>query len=170
MEANLKWLDVKLDYVCKASMSALGHHHLCVKIYADIIKALGPQWLIAPSHVYLVLEQLLDPLTEWPHKVLPQQTEVRVKVEMRVCVALRGEVGSKEGPVVLLELFRSWVDGYGPEILLLFFNWVGSNEQFILIQFIQNIQMTTLETVHCWLEARNQKSLPGLSPPVGRRA
>lgn len=105
-------------------MGALGHHQPCVKIHSDIVKALLLQWTVAPAHVHLVPKQLLDPLPERPHKVLSQQSEVRVKVEVGVCVALRGEVGSQEGPVVLMELLRSRVDGYGPEILLLFFTLV----------------------------------------------
>ncbi len=75
-------------------------------------------------------KQLLDPLTKWPHKVLSQQPEVCVKVEVGVCVALGGEVGSKEGPVVLMELLKSWVEGYGPEILLFFFNWIRNSGIF----------------------------------------
>lgn len=126
-ETNLKWLNVKLDYVGKASRRALGHHQFGVKIYSDVIKALLLQWIITPSFVHFVLKELLDPLTEWPHKVLSQQPEVRVEVEVGVCVALRGEVGSQEGPVFLMELLTSWVDGYGPEILLIFFTWVRNN-------------------------------------------
>lgn len=38
---------------------------------------------------------------------------------MGVCVALGGEIGSKEGPLVLMELLRCGVDGYGPEVLLI---------------------------------------------------
>ena len=60
---------------------------------------------------------------------------MRVKVEVGVCVALRGEVGSKEGPVVLMELVRSWVDGYVPEILLVF-TWVRTYWEDQLFTFL----------------------------------
>lgn len=90
------------------------------------------------SHVYLVLEQLLDPLTEWSHKVLSQQAKVRVKVDVCVCVASRGEVGSEEGSVVLLELLRGWVDGYSPEILLLFLTWVRNFNYLMSLNIFDN--------------------------------
>lgn len=111
-------------------MRALGHHQSCVKIYSDIIKAPCLQLFITPSHVHLVSKQLLDPLTKWPHKVLSQQPEVCVKVKVGVCVALSGEVGSKKRPLVLMKLLRGWVDGYGPEILLIFSTWVKNSGSF----------------------------------------
>lgn len=123
-KAHLKWANVKLDYVGNSSMGTFGCHQLCIKIYSDIIKLF---WLIGSFHVPLVPKKLLDPITEWPHKIFSEQPEVRVQVEVGVCVALRGEVGSKEGLLVLMELLWSWVDGYGPEILLLFFTWVGNS-------------------------------------------
>lgn len=126
-EAHLKWTNVKLDYVGNSGMRTFGHHQLCVKIYSDIIKLVCLQWLIGSFHVHMVPKKLLDPVTEWPHKVLSQQPEVRVQVEVGVCVALRGEVGSKEGLLVLMELLRSWVDGYIPEILLFFFTWIRNS-------------------------------------------
>lgn len=67
----------------------------------------------------MVPEQLLDPLAEWPHKVLSQQPEVCVEVELGAGVALRGEVGSEERPLVLVELLRGRVDRQGPEVLAL---------------------------------------------------
>lgn len=112
-------------------MRTLGHHQLCVKIHSDVIEALGLQWLITASYGHLVPSQLLDPLPERPYKVFSQQPEVCVKVEVGVCVALRGEVGSEEGPVLLLELLWGWVDRYGSEILLLFLTWVRNNGSFI---------------------------------------
>ena len=97
------------------------HQNLGVKIYSDVVKALVLQRFIILSHVTLVLDQLLDPVTERSNKVLPQQSEVCVKVDMGACVALRSEVCSEEGLLFLVELLRSWVDGYSPEIFLLFF-------------------------------------------------
>lgn len=125
---NLKWLLVKLDYVGEACVCALRHDHFCVKIYSNVVKVVCPQWLISLSHVLLFVQQLPDPLAKWPHKVLPQQTKVRVEVKVRVRVALGGEVGSKERPELLLELLRSRVDGYGPEVLLLVLVWVGNSD------------------------------------------
>lgn len=113
-------MKVELYYEGNASIGASGKSHLCVKIDPDIVKALCPQRLIPHSHVHLTSKNLLDSITERAHKVLPQQTEVRVKVDVGVCVALGGEVGSKEGPLFLVELLRCGVDGYGPEILLIF--------------------------------------------------
>lgn len=167
-EANLEWLEVKLDYVGEASLRALRHHHFCVKIYSDIIKALCPQWLITPSHVFLVLEQFLYPLTKWPHKVLSQQTEVSVKVEVCVCVALRGEVGSKEGPVLQLELLRSWADGYGPEILLLFVTWVGNSEHFVSMKLLKEAKSFPWKL--CSVELKAKYKYYGLLPAVCSRA
>lgn len=43
---------------------------------------------------------------------------MRVKVDVGARVALGGEVGSEEGSLVLVELLKCGVDGYGPEILL----------------------------------------------------
>lgn len=111
-------------------MCALGGHHLRVKINADIIEAFCLQWALIPSHFQLITQQLLNPIPEWPHKVLSHQPEVCVQVEVGVCVALRGEVGSEEGPVVRLELLYGWIDGYGPEILLIFFTWVRHKRRF----------------------------------------
>lgn len=85
-EADLKWLNIKLDYVGEPSLRALGHHQLRVKVYSDIIEALRLQ--STASNVLLAPEQLLDPLAERPHKVLSQQAEMRVEVEFGVCVAL----------------------------------------------------------------------------------
>lgn len=78
-----------------------------------------------------------------------------VKVEVGVCIALRGEVGSKEGPVVLVELFRSWVDGYGPEVLLLFFTWVRKSGSFSYI----SIKLFFWLIVKCWFQGRISKCL-----------
>ncbi len=126
----MKWLNVKLDCVGNASLCALGHHQLHVKIYSDIIESLRLQLFLVHSHVHLVLKQLLDPLAEWSHKVLSQQSEVRVKVEVGVCVTLRGEVGSEEGLDVLMELLGRRVDGYGPVVLLIFPTWVRNGVTF----------------------------------------
>lgn len=101
-------------------MGASGKNHLCVKIDSDVVKALFSQILISHSRVHLTSKNLLDSITEWAHKVLSHQTEVRVEVDVGVCVALGGEVGSKEGPLVPMELLGCWVDGYSPEILLIF--------------------------------------------------
>lgn len=103
-----------------ASIGASGPNHLCVQIDSDIVKLLCPQRLISGSHVHLTCKNLLDSIAERAHKVLSQQTEVRVKVDVGVCVALGGEVGSKKGPLLLTELLRCGVDRYVPEILLIF--------------------------------------------------
>lgn len=99
-----------------SSIGAHGESHVCVQIDSDVIEALRRQ--ILTSRV--TVKNLLDSVTERAHKVLSQETEVRVKVDVCVCVALGGEVGSKEGPLVVVELLTSGVDGYGPEILLAF--------------------------------------------------
>ncbi|KAG7226681.1 hypothetical protein INR49_014029 [Caranx melampygus] len=81
----------------------------------------------------LVTEQLLNPIPEWPHEVLSHQPEVCVEVEMGACVALRDEVGSEEGPVVWVELLNSWIDSYGPEILVFFFTWKSLSIKYVVV-------------------------------------
>lgn len=131
----LKWINIKMDYIGNSSSCVFGENQSCIKIYSDVIKVLCLQQRIPPSHVHLFPKQLLDPITEWPNKVLSQQAEVRVKVDLGVCVPLRGEVGSKKGPLVLMELLWSWVDGYSPEILLLFFTWVRDSYSYFCMAF-----------------------------------
>lgn len=104
-------------------MCAFGHNKLRIKINPDVIKVLGLCWNHVASQVHLDIQQLLDPLPKWSDKVLSEQPEVSVEVEVGVCVTLTGEVGSQKWLVVLLELLRSWIDWYGPEILLFFITY-----------------------------------------------
>lgn len=98
-------MNVELYYVDNAICGAGGPNNSYVKIDSDVVKLLCPQSLISCSHVLLTRKNLLDSVAERAHKVLSQQAEVRVKVDVGVCVALGGEVGSKEGPLLLMELF-----------------------------------------------------------------
>lgn len=120
-----KWLDIKLQNVGNPRTCEFGHQQFGVKIHCDVVKASVCLKTPRPCSFH---EQILDAVTQRSHKVLSHQSEVRVEVETGACVALRSEVLSEEGLLVLMELCMSWIDGYSPEVLLLFFSYSNSEK------------------------------------------
>lgn len=86
---------------------------------------------------------------------------------MRVCVALGGEVGSEEGPLVLMELLRCGVDGYGPEILLIFCSGVREMQHW---SFMFDFGKALKVVYYVKLKTKQIESLPGSEPMLCKRA
>lgn len=125
-----------------SSIGALGKNHTRVKIDSDVIKTHCPLKLIPPFH--LVIANLPDSIAERAHKVLSEQTEVRVKVDVGVCIGLGGEVGSEEGPLFHVELFRCGVDGYSPEILQVFCGGVKEKQNWSFWEALKVVRRAEL--------------------------
>lgn len=103
---DLERLGVKLNLIGNSRRCAHGNHQPGVRVDGDAIET-----PVLERDVLLAVQQLLNALAERPHKVLPQEAEVGVQVDLGAGVALGGLVAPEERPGVQVQLLHRRVYG-----------------------------------------------------------